>query len=131
MGKRRVGANTGGNTDAKPARKINPNSLANLAPPWKPGESGNPAGRPKSSHEAQARLRDLSLADVDELYAALRKNALEEGDTGAIRLALQLAGAMPASQVEAKVEDKKSNPYADKPTAALLSAASTSSTLTQ
>jgi hypothetical protein len=128
MGKRKPGAITEGNTDAKTARKVSPASLANLAPAWQPGQSGNPAGRPKSSHEAQVKLRDLALEDVPELYAALRKNALDEGDTGAIRLALQLAGAMPATQVEAKVEEKRANPYTAQPTDALLAAA-TSSTL--
>lgn len=32
---------------SKPKRKIHPNSLANLVAPWQPGQSGNPAGRPK------------------------------------------------------------------------------------
>jgi hypothetical protein len=27
--------------------RISPNSLANLRPPWKPGESGNPGGKPR------------------------------------------------------------------------------------
>lgn len=128
MGKRKIGAITEPNTEAKPARKMNPNSLANLAPAWQPGQSGNPAGRPKSSHEAQVKLRDLALEDVDALYASLRAKALTDGDTAAIRLALQLAGALPANQVEAKVEEKKANPYSEQPTTALL-AAVTSSTL--
>lgn len=29
-------------------KQINPNSLANLMPAWKPGQSGNPKGKPKN-----------------------------------------------------------------------------------
>jgi hypothetical protein len=29
-----------------PKKTPNPNSLKNLRPPWRPGESGNPNGRP-------------------------------------------------------------------------------------
>jgi hypothetical protein len=60
--------------------------------PWKKGQSGNPGGRPKSSVEAQATLRELALKDVDAAYARLRVNALEEGETAAILKLLALAG---------------------------------------
>ena len=40
----------------------NPNSLANLRPEWKPGQSGNPRGRRPGHHSPEARLRKL-LAD--------------------------------------------------------------------
>lgn len=37
--------------ETKP-RKMSPASLANLKPPWKPGETGNPNGRPKALGDA-------------------------------------------------------------------------------
>ena len=45
-------------------------SLANLRPPWKKGESGNPKGRPK-----KRRLED-------EVYDLLQKPVDESGQTG-------------------------------------------------
>ena len=44
-----------GNTDVSP-------SLANLMPPWKPGESGNPAGRPKGSRDKKKVLEELTVS---------------------------------------------------------------------
>lgn len=39
--------------------QTNPNSLANLKPPWKPGEgSPNPGGRPKSLSSAYKKMLD-------------------------------------------------------------------------
>src|SRR5262249_6669713 len=49
MAAKKVGGNTGKNTDKKHHRKPGPRSLANLRPPWKPGQSGNPDGRPKDA----------------------------------------------------------------------------------
>jgi hypothetical protein len=84
---RKSGASTGKNTGTP--------GNGNLRPPWKPGESGNPSGRPKNSIEAQTELRRLALGDVPDFYAALKAAALGKLDTGAIRLGIQLAGAMP------------------------------------
>lgn len=45
-----IAANTERQSVDAPKRKkrnVHPNSLANLVAPWKPGESGNPSGRPK------------------------------------------------------------------------------------
>lgn len=38
-------------------------SNANLAPPWKPGQSGNPAGRPKGSRSKLSEDFFKALAD--------------------------------------------------------------------
>jgi hypothetical protein len=129
MGRKRgVGATSGPSTE-KPKKAPHPNSMKNLRPPWKPGESGNPEGRVKTSHEAQTRLRALALADIEAFYTALRANATG-GDTSAIRLGIQLAGAMPATEVNVQ-EKPAGNPYADKPTEELLRSASVSTTLPQ
>jgi hypothetical protein len=61
-----IGGNTGKNTDKKHRRKRSPRSLANLKPPWKPGQSGNPNGRP-----GDALTLDLHKILGDEWRAGL------------------------------------------------------------
>ena len=56
---------------------------------WKPGESGNPAGRKKGSGEV-AKIRASISAAVPGILAALMTRALD-GDTGAARLLLERA----------------------------------------
>lgn len=52
-------------TVAKPAkRKVHPNSLANLKPAWRKGESGNPAGPP--THGPKIRPAMAKYLDMDE-----------------------------------------------------------------
>lgn len=63
--------------------------------PWKPGQSGNPAGRPKGSRN---RLSEDFLADLKTVWAeegldALRRSAREDA-TGFIRV---VAGLLPKS----------------------------------
>jgi hypothetical protein len=99
---------------------------------WKKGQSGNPKGRPKTSLEAQATIRDLALGDFEAAYARLRVNALEEGETAACLKILALAGvraeAEAVIQIEAKVP-AQNNPYAGVSTDELLKRAGTSTTL--
>ena len=40
-------------------------SLANLRPPWKPGQSGNPNGRPNSGHVLIDYVHDLMAEEAD------------------------------------------------------------------
>lgn len=54
---------------------------------WKPGESGNPAGKPKGSGELQ-KLRAALSDVVPEILDTLKAKALE-GDVGAARLLLE------------------------------------------
>jgi hypothetical protein len=54
---------------------------------WKPGQSGNPKGRPKGSGDV-AQLRSAITAQLPELLCALMQRALE-GDVGAARLLLE------------------------------------------
>lgn len=56
---------------------------------WKPGQSGNLAGRPPGAGEV-SKLRASIAARVPELLAALIDKALE-GDVGAARLLLERA----------------------------------------
>jgi len=56
---------------------------------WKPGQSGNPAGRPPGVGEV-SKLRAAIGERVPELLAALMTKALE-GDVGAARLLLERA----------------------------------------
>lgn len=57
------------------------------APNWKPGQSGNPAGRPKGTGEV-AKLREAIKAHVPAIIENLVARALE-GDIGASRLLLE------------------------------------------
>lgn len=68
-------------------------SLANLKPkPWKPGQSGNPNGRPKKEYSLTDGLREY-VAETDPDKKKLRKDVLVEklytlaqrGDLQAIR----------------------------------------------
>ena len=66
--------------------------MATRKPPaaaWKPGQSGNPKGRPAGSGEV-AKLRAAIADRVPELLAKLMAQALE-GDTAAARLLLERA----------------------------------------
>ena len=56
---------------------------------WKPGQSGNPAGRPPGVGEI-GKLRAAIAERVPELLAAMMGKALE-GDVGAARLLLERA----------------------------------------
>lgn len=58
---------------------------------WKPGVSGNPAGRKPGSGEV-AQIRAAIAARVPELMAAMMAKALD-GDVGAARLLLERAVA--------------------------------------
>lgn len=59
-----------------------------IAPPWKPGQSGNPAGRPKGARNKTTLAMEALL---EGQYEALTKAAINkalEGDTAALRLCL-------------------------------------------
>ncbi|MGB3070403.1 MAG: DUF5681 domain-containing protein [Ottowia sp.] len=57
------------------------------APNWKPGQSGNPAGRPKGVGEV-AKLRDAIRVHIPAIVERLTVQALE-GDVQAARLLLE------------------------------------------
>lgn len=68
-------------------------STSKKKPPgrWKPGESGNPAGRTPGTGEVAA-IRAAIAGRVPELLAAMMTRALD-GDVGAARLLLERAVA--------------------------------------
>ena len=68
---------------------------------WKPGQSGNPAGRPPGVGEV-GKLRAAIGERVPELLAAMMTKALD-GDVGAARLLLERAIA-PLKAIEQAVE---------------------------
>jgi hypothetical protein len=70
-------------TEAKKRPKGNPN--------WKPGQSGNPAGRKPGTGEV-AQIRAAIAERVPELLSAMMTKALD-GDVGAARLLLERAVA--------------------------------------
>lgn len=57
------------------------------APNWKPGQSGNPAGRPKGTGEV-SKLREAIKAHVPAIVERLTAQALE-GDVQSARLLLE------------------------------------------
>jgi hypothetical protein len=52
---------------------------------FKPGQSGNPAGKPRGTRHATTRLREAIAADLHAIVAALVEKA-RDGDTGAAAL---------------------------------------------
>lgn len=53
--------------EKKYQRGENPNSLANLRAPWKPGQSGNPAGPGKGFKRVSDRIKAILEQEVPEL----------------------------------------------------------------
>ncbi len=52
---------------------------------FKPGQSGNPLGKPKGAKHASTKLRDAIASDLQAIVAALVEKA-KEGDTAAAAL---------------------------------------------
>ena len=52
---------------------------------FKPGQSGNPAGKPKGAKHASTKLRDAIASDLSAIVAALVEKA-KDGDTAAAAL---------------------------------------------
>ncbi len=81
--------------------------MAKSTTSWKPGESGNPAGRPKGSRDTinEAFLKDLAADWAGDGIAALRK-AREERPAEYCRM---VANLQPKDQ---NVSVKNDNPFA-------------------
>jgi hypothetical protein len=84
----------GGNTD----KTTDDPRLANLRPPWKPGESGNPSGRPKKKPVTE--LYEQILADPENV-AMVRASILKALSKGQMAMVLQLREM--TERVEGKV----------------------------
>ena len=75
---------------AKYPKGKHPNSMANLKKGWKPGQSGNPKGRPKGIKYLSEALREL-LQDPDtvkRIAEQIRKDA-QSGNYNAINTILE------------------------------------------
>ncbi len=57
----------GGRRSNKPKKPVSEASLKNLRGPWQPGQSGNPAGKPKSLVEITKLARELTPAAIMKL----------------------------------------------------------------
>jgi HPt (histidine-containing phosphotransfer) domain-containing protein len=70
--------------------------------PWKPGQSGNPGGRPKGRLIDEA-LEELLLSNDSELALAIAKKLLARAKTGevkAIQLVAERVQGKPKRQLE-------------------------------
>ena len=68
-------------------KKEKPNRYRNLKPPWKPGQSANPRGRPprdEQQRELLSRISDHGDEALDTLIQVMRKT--RAGPAGEIRL---------------------------------------------
>jgi hypothetical protein len=83
----------GGNTE-----QITDPRLANLRPPWKPGESGNPAGRPK--RKLITEMYEEILNDPEHI-AAIKEATVKSLRKGNMAMVLQLKEM--ADRTEGKV----------------------------
>lgn len=71
-------------TAKRTGRKVSAKSLANLAPPFQPGQSGNPGGRPKNDM-----AKEIAQAIFEENVPAIKKaylKLLKRGSLGAFEL---------------------------------------------
>ena len=67
----------------KPAEPQNSPANSNLAPPWPPGQSGNPAGRPRGSRSklSESFLADFHTVWEEEGLEAIRRCARNDPST--------------------------------------------------
>ena len=75
--------------------------------PWKPGQSGNPGGRPKGRLIDEA-LEELLLRNDSELALAIAKKLLARAKTGevkAIQLVAERVQGKPKRQLELRGPD--------------------------
>ena len=102
----------GGRRSSKPKKPVSEASLKNLRGPWQPGQSGNPAGKPKSLVEITKLARELTPAaimklneivhdpdalDRDKIAAAI---AIADRGCGKPAIGVFHGGASPLEQTE-------------------------------
>ena len=76
-----------------------------LRPPWKPGESGNPGGRPKGT-SITARLREIVEKDDGEAAKAIAEAAMKAAKGGDFRFFKELCDRLDGpikQQIEASI----------------------------
>lgn len=108
--------------------KLNNPNLGKIGKHWKPGESGNPNGRPKGPSrttiakrvlEMQSILPDKIFEKLKELYPGLQQkmtseelativqisNAISKGDTAAYKAVMDSAYGAPKQEIATTVND--------------------------
>jgi hypothetical protein len=80
------------------ASKRNPRSLANLVAPWKPGQSGNPGGKPK--HDIASEIAQAVFAENPELIYKAFAKALSKGNAYAFQVVADRAFGKLKEKVE-------------------------------
>lgn len=95
-----------GKATGKYRRGEHPNTLANLAPyQFKPGESGNPSGRPKRDVASDI-CRALFEGNAEQIYEALGREIIKKGSAYAFQVASDRAyGKLKQSLVHTGDED--------------------------
>ena len=83
--------------DQKPKRKAPPSA-------WKPGQSGNPKGRPAKSHDLTAAL--VEIVDKQELGKKLYELALG-GDMQAVRYIYDRIEGTPPQRIQVEINDAR------------------------
>lgn len=76
----------------------------NLLPPWKPGQSGNPKGRPKKKPFAE--VLEQMISQEPEALESVVKAALTEASNGNVqaqKMISEILDGKPTQQVEAEV----------------------------
>jgi hypothetical protein len=71
-------------TAKRTARKVSAKSLANLKPPFQPGQSGNPGGRPK--RDVAAEIAAAIFENNEEAIGKAYLKLLKRGSLGAFSL---------------------------------------------
>jgi hypothetical protein len=103
MARKSVGSNTG-KKKGKPRGRPTPE---NLKPPWKPGESGNPAGRPrdtvKDAHIYWLK-RPVFKKAARELAGEIGVDISDDGITNADALAIRTIASGIAGDIQAAKE---------------------------
>ena len=90
-----IGGNTEQSTDSEARR------LANLRPPWKPGESGNPSGRPKKKPITEMFERIFSDPELVTQFESAVVRSITKGG---------MAGVMYMKDAADRLEGKVTQP---------------------
>lgn len=109
-----------GKTKTKSAREVLPpgaasaRSLGNLKPPWKPGQSGNPKGRPKSKSFKGALNKAIDEADGDKsLLELIAKSLINQALAGDVRAIKEIANRLDGKVGPAVVDDVEDEPVSE------------------
>ncbi len=80
-----------------------------LGPPWQPGQSGNPSGRPKGVSLTAAIMRVLSEEDANRLVRAIIRKA-KRGDVRAFEQLIERTDGKVPTQIGGIIDDDGQQP---------------------